>query len=60
MREDRKFRAWMAALGVWAVVVLLLPTNFLSFAFAVVGGGMIAMNAGEQLRKDRERRGRPV
>lgn len=56
MREERKFPAWVAVLAAWAAVLFIIPNGFLAFVWAVVVGGMVAINAGEQLRKDRERR----
>lgn len=57
MKEQRKFPAWMAAFAVCVIIVSVLPSGFLSFLIGVVGGGMIAINAGEQLRKDHVRKG---
>lgn len=56
MKEAMKFPAWLAGYGTLIAVLFVIPNEFLSFMLGIVGGGMIAINAGEQLRKDRERR----
>ncbi len=56
MKESNRFIAWMGAFALLVAVLSVLPNEFLSFMFGIVGGGMIAINAGEQLRKDRDRK----
>lgn len=55
MRESARFPAWLAAYAAVAAVAVVLPDAFLAFMLLIVGGGMCAVNAGEQLRSDRAR-----
>lgn len=56
MREEHKFPAFIAGYLVVVLLVFVIPDNFIAFMVGGVGGGMFAINAGEQLRKDRARR----
>lgn len=51
-----KLSGYIVLYGLVVVGVVLIPDSFLAFMFGFVGVGMVAINAGEQIRRDRERR----
>ena len=56
MKENRKVPALVLSYVLVVALFYAIPNTLIAFMVGFVGGGMVLINLGEQVRKDRARR----